>query len=199
MHRPGRPHNAGSVRHSTFHEVFLLLAAGATIFSLSCSSVATAAQAPSQKATPKSVSLTLKDMPKGFTQTDAKAYSATSSQVGQYFVTFTKEKPAIAVKSTVTEFVNVRGSAPAYRQALGQAQKVPGYKNVKSVPKLGNQASTGSYKLQTGSGTITSIGVAFLQGSWVATVVETGPLGSFSQKQVIGYAQKISGRIKAGK
>lgn len=153
----------------------------------------------SGKATPKSVSLTVQDLPSGYKQTQAKAYTNTKGGFSQYLVTFTKAgQQPIAVKSGVTEYVNVKGSQPAYQKVLQQS-KSAGYQNQQNVPNLGDEAKVSSHTVGSGSTAIKGIGVAFLQGPWIGTVTMTGPTGTFTQQQVIGYARTISANIKAGK
>lgn len=150
----------------------------------------------------KSVSLTLADMPAGYTQTQAQSVALTQQSYTAYYVTFNNSahSPTIAVQSKVGKFVNVKGATTAFPQFVSQAERAGGFTKTGAVSGLGTQSATGTRSTPHSSGTtIVSYATAFQQGVFLASVLSTGPKGQVTQQQVNNLAFKIDQNIKSGK
>jgi hypothetical protein len=180
-----------------------LAACGSSSSSPSPTATSPAAQtATTSGPTAKSVSLTLKDMPAGYTQTQGQATSLPQQQYTAYYVSFNNSanSPTIVVQSKVAKFVNEKGATTAYPQFVGNAHQSGGFSQTGPVSGLGSQSTTGSKTTAHSNGTeIVQYGVVFQQGVFLASVTSTGPKGQVSQKKVNDLAFTIDKNIKSGK
>ena len=153
-------------------------------------------------ATAKSVSLTLKDMPAGYTQVQAQAVSLPQQQYTAYYVSFNNsaDSPTIVTQSKVAKFVNLKGATSTYPHFVGNAHLSGGYSQTGSVSGLGSQSTTGTKTTTHSNGTqVVQFGVVFQQGVFLALVSSTGPKGKVSQQQVNALANVIDQNITSGK
>jgi hypothetical protein len=154
----------------------------------------TAANSPS----PKAVSLTVRDLPKGFQQTQAKDFSHSYSGYTSYYVVFGKTTASPVpqvVKSTVALFPNEKAAVAGYPQIVSSQAFKKGFKKTGSVKGLGNQSTTGTMRTQVDNIPVSVYAVVFLRRQYVATVSVTGRTGTVTQSQANQLASTIDHRI----
>jgi hypothetical protein len=150
----------------------------------------------------KSVSLTLKDLPPGFKQTEGREFSHSQSNYTSYAVTFGKPTTTavpIVVKSNVAKFINREAAITAYPYLVGQQATSKGYTTTGSVPNLGDKSTTGTTKTESSGVPLTGYAVVFRRDIYIASVSVTGPKGTVSQEQANQLAFTIDHNITAGK
>lgn len=149
----------------------------------------------------QAISLTVKDLPAGFSQTQAQPGSNPELQYSSYFVTFSKATPSppTAVRSKVASYKNLKAAQQNYLHILQQNQlSTTAYQRF-PLTGLGNEATGGTHQSTNNGAAITTIAVVFRRGTYTGIVSMIGSKGTFSRQEVINLAHKIDQNIQSGK
>jgi hypothetical protein len=165
-------------------------------------SAATGTTGTAVRPSAQAVSLTLKDLPAGYQQTQGRAFSYPQSHYTSYAVTFGKSTSTavpIVVKSNVARYINRKASISTYPSLVSHQASIKGYTKTGSVPKLGDESTTGTTKTEANGVPLTGYAVVFRRDVYIASVSVTGPKGTVSQKQANQLAFTIDHRITSGR